>query len=132
MKYVCKDTGEIVHTYEDYLKTRHWALFRRMIADRRGWVCEKCGKKIEPACGNGNFLVEIVRRRLNRCRTPQEAHRAVSSVYGIDILPDNVNESRERVKALVSDMFPGVDLSVVDRNIICGDSLEIMKKWEED
>lgn len=87
---------------------------------------------LEPACGNGNFLVEIVRRKLNRCRTPQEALRAVSSVYGIDILPDNVDESRERVKALVSDMFPGVDLSVVDRNIICGDSLEIMKKWEED
>lgn len=87
---------------------------------------------LEPACGNGNFLVEIVRRKLNRCRTPQEAFRAVSSVYGIDILPDNVIESRERVKALVRDMFLGVDLSVVDRNIICGDSLEIMKKWEED
>lgn len=87
---------------------------------------------LEPACGNGNFLVEIVRRKLNRCRTPQEALRAVSSVYGIDILPDNVIESRERVKALVRDMFHGVDLSVVDRNIICGDSLEIMKKWEED
>lgn len=49
MKYVCKDTGEIVHSYEEYLKTRHWALFRRMIADKRGWVCEKCGKKIDNA-----------------------------------------------------------------------------------
>ena len=54
---------------------------------------------LEPACGNGNFLIEILRRKL---RTLAEQYRndplaydthllqVVSSMYGIDILPDNI------------------------------------------
>jgi len=61
---------------------------------------------LEPACGTGNFLVEILRRKLNvvvnRYRKNQlEFERyavlAVSSIYGIDILEDNINACRERL-----------------------------------
>lgn len=74
---------------------------------------------MEPACGNGNFLVEILRRKLDSakqmlCRWHPCKHdemmadlslRAVSSIYGIDIMADNVKESRERMYFELCDWF---------------------------
>ncbi len=61
---------------------------------------------LEPACGTGNFLVEILRRKLEVVkkryakRQPdyeRYAVLAVSSLYGIDILADNAEECRRRL-----------------------------------
>ncbi len=61
---------------------------------------------LEPACGTGNFLSEILRRKLNEVKAKYQASQyefefnavvAVSSVYGIDILEDNVRECRKRL-----------------------------------
>ena len=61
---------------------------------------------LEPACGTGNFLVEILERKLRvvdrRYRRSQIEHErytllAVSSLYGIDLLEDNVRECRKPV-----------------------------------
>lgn len=54
---------------------------------------------LEPASGTGNFLIEVLHRKLNVVETrykksQREYERyaviAVSSLYGIDILEDNV------------------------------------------
>lgn len=85
---------------------------------------------LEPCCGTGNFLVEILRRKLGHCETSEEAKAAVADIYGIDIQADNVEESKSRMKKIVSERFPGLDVSeILDRNIICGDSLKIMAEW---
>ena len=61
---------------------------------------------LEPACGIGNFLTEILNRKLNVVeakyrRSQLEFERnivsAISSIYGIDILEDNVIECRKRL-----------------------------------
>ena len=61
---------------------------------------------LEPACGTGNFLAEILERKLQVVESRYEkiqleyernAVLAVSSIYGIDILEDNVAECRNRV-----------------------------------
>ena len=61
---------------------------------------------LEPACGTGNFLVEILSRKLamveSRYKTSQfEFERyaviAVSSIYGIDILEDNIAACQTRL-----------------------------------
>ena len=49
---------------------------------------------LDPACGNGNFLVEVLRRQLDAGVLPATA---LGSVYGIDIMPDNVLECRQRL-----------------------------------
>ena len=61
---------------------------------------------LEPACGTGNFLVEILNRKL---KTVQDRYKksqleyernaiiAISSIYGVDILEDNAIECRERL-----------------------------------
>ncbi|MDE3021514.1 MAG: SAM-dependent DNA methyltransferase [Pseudomonadota bacterium] len=61
---------------------------------------------LEPACGTGNFLSEILKRKLrvvelryrkNQLEYERYAALAVSSIYGIDILEDNVIECRKRL-----------------------------------
>ena len=60
---------------------------------------------LEPACGNGNFLAEVLRRKLRACKRYEKsaleweknAFFAVSSIYGIDIMEDNVKECRKRL-----------------------------------
>ena len=60
---------------------------------------------LEPACGNGNFLVEILARKMNTIqwcpisliRYERETLRAVASIYGVDIQKDNTIECRERL-----------------------------------
>lgn len=99
---------------------------------------------LEPACGNGNFLVEILNRKLMTVGrlygSDIELYRthmveAVTSIYGVDIQQDNVVESRQRLIALCKKHFLesyGSQLSqgairalecVLKRNIICGNTL---------
>ncbi|MBN2583221.1 MAG: SAM-dependent DNA methyltransferase [Planctomycetes bacterium] len=97
---------------------------------------------LEPACGTGNFLAEVLERKLRvvgrRYRRSQvECERytllAVSSVYGIDLLNDNVVECRRRLLAIVethckslfnADFLRAVQF-VLERNIIHGDALSL-------
>jgi hypothetical protein len=88
---------------------------------------------LEPSCGNGNFLVEILRRKLKLCTTATDVSRAYASIYGIDLLADNVQESKDRMLTMCPGYANIEDIkNILDRNIICGDSLEIMKRWEHD
>ena len=97
---------------------------------------------LEPACGTGNFLAEILSRKLDvvegRYRlSPVELERytllAVTSIYGIDLLLDNVTECRRRLLDIVKTKFPGQfseELAasiqfVLRRNIIHGDALSL-------
>ena len=100
---------------------------------------------LEPACGNGNFLAEVLKRKLevvdNRYSKSQlewerYAVLAVSSIYGVDILEDNANECRERLfqlfdisytKHFKSNCNDDCRRSVrflFNRNILWGDALD--------
>lgn len=91
-------------------------------------------KFLEPCCGNGNILAEIARRKFERCKNADEGLDALRSIYGIDILADNVLESRARLLSLYNASFevPPCKLlsaaAVIGANIQLGNSLEIMDK----
>ena len=68
---------------------------------------------LEPACGDGNFLIEILRRKLSllkdiKSQTEWEFKSliAVGSCYGIDILPDNAEACRTRLEEYVLSQHP--------------------------
>ena len=62
---------------------------------------------LEPTCGNGNFLVELLRRKLHFAFSANEddlvinLFKAVSTLQGIDIQRDNVIETRERMHDII-------------------------------
>lgn len=101
---------------------------------------------LEPACGTGNFLVEIlerklrvVERRYGRLQSDYERYAilAVSSIYGIDILEDNVQECRQRLfdivdrqysalfKRTAKEEFREAVRFILKRNILWGDALTL-------
>jgi len=49
---------------------------------------------LEPACGNGNFLVVIYKKKIVHGSTPLQA---LQTIYGIDIMPDNILECKKRL-----------------------------------
>ena len=101
---------------------------------------------LEPACGTGNFLTEILNRKLriveSRYRRSQlEFERnlvlAISSIYGIDILEDNVNECRKRLFEIADKKYTALFKQkaknelrhalkfILGKNIIWGDALDL-------
>ncbi len=69
---------------------------------------------LEPACGTGNFLAEILRRKLaivasRYAKSQLEFERyaviAVSSIYGVDLLEDNVQHCRERLFNIFNEIY---------------------------
>ena len=102
---------------------------------------------LEPACGDGNFLIEILRRKLAVCeervrrkqftQLQYEKHAvwAVSSIYGIELLPDNAEACRQRLYRYFCEQYerlfgkqskPACRRAVsylLERNIIMGDAL---------
>lgn len=101
---------------------------------------------LEPACGTGNFLTEILERKLTVAESrygrsqldyERNAVLAVTSLYGIDILQDNVLECRQRLfevfeqryarrfKEAAKDECRKAVRYILERNIICGDALTL-------
>ncbi|MFR9591810.1 MAG: SAM-dependent DNA methyltransferase [Rikenellaceae bacterium] len=101
---------------------------------------------LEPACGNGNFLAKILERKLTvvrRCyaksRTDYELYAliAVSSIYGVDIQLDNVEECRDRLYNIFTNEYIALFKNstteeylksiryIIDKNILWGDALTL-------
>ena len=75
---------------------------------------------IDPACGNGNFLVEVIRRKIAGGSTPLQA---LETTYGVDIMEDNVQEARQRM--LDAAGSPSGGEQVVTHRIRCANTLEV-------
>ncbi len=107
---------------------------------------------LEPACGDGNFLVEILRRKLKVVKgryrkSPSEYEKyavlAVTSMYGVDILQDNVDACRKRLfdiwnkeykkncKKDANDECREAVKFILKRNILCGDALTLKTSTDE-
>jgi len=107
---------------------------------------------LEPACGDGNFLTEILERKLcvvaarygkSQLDYERNAVLAVSSIYGIDILEDNVAACRQRVfevfdqnytalfKTAATDDCRMAVKYILTRNIIWGDALTLKTVGEK-
>ncbi len=103
---------------------------------------------LEPACGTGNFLVEIMSRKMeavrrqfvkNRFEYDQASAMAVSSMYGVELLPDNVDACRNRLLTQYLETYrqhqhqeasPELERCVsflLRKNILCGDALTMLR-----
>ena len=102
---------------------------------------------LEPACGNGNFLTAILKRTLSELRRKyknspydyeKQAIVAIGSLYGVDIMRDNVEECRERLFSIWNEEYTAHCKSeaseearqaakfIISRNIINGNALTLM------
>ena len=73
---------------------------------------------LDNSCGDGEFLGEIVIRKMERSGCSLE--QALRTTYGVDLMEDNVSECRKRLAG--PDPTPEI-LEIVNRNIVCHDGL---------
>lgn len=111
--------------------------------------CERIDSRfLEPACGNGNFLAEVLRRKLrtvdskenvkNPSRWERDGILALCSIYGIDLLADNAVECRDRLLGVLSTAYEArfkeplsqratrAAAFILSRNIVQGDALTLL------
>jgi hypothetical protein len=98
---------------------------------------------LEPACGDGNFLVSVLRRKLatvervygkNEFEKKHQALFALMCIYGIELLEDNSQDCRRNLLQILSDFFGGSDIptwrdaakAVLELNILQGDALTLL------
>ena len=86
---------------------------------------------LEPACGTGNFLVEILERKFKLCENWEDGLRALKSVYGVDIQQDNVEEAKGRLFEMYINRFPKspaisglIAAQILENNIVCGNFIK--------
>lgn len=95
---------------------------------------------LEPACGSGNFLVEVLRRKIAAVELKygksdfEKRHYSlltVMCIYGIELLPDNIAECRTNMLGTLADHL-SLDTSqdlyqaashVLSQNLVHGDAL---------
>lgn len=102
---------------------------------------------LEPACGDGNFLSAILERKLGEVRRKYKSSVrdyeyysviTVGSLYGVDIMQDNVEICRQRLFKIWDKQYKSVCKSdcsdemrdairfIIARNIVCGNALTLM------
>jgi len=70
---------------------------------------------LDNSCGDGQFLGEVLIRKMENGSTFEQA---LSTIYGVDLMQDNVDECRRRLLCGREDLR-----HVVERNIVCADAL---------
>jgi len=106
---------------------------------------------LEPACGDGNFLIKVLERKLKVVKRvykksqfdyEKNALLAISSLYGVDLLYDNVKEARDRLynfflneykklyKEKINSNFLKSIKYVLSRNILQGNALTLKDNKE--
>jgi len=102
-------------------------------------MCDKIPKEIwadptktflEPSAGNGNFVVEIIRRRIVDYKIPWD--QTLKTTFSLELMQDNVDEMKERIINLLKDIAPNFNkkeaMKILDKNCVCHDFF----KWDFD
>jgi len=98
---------------------------------------------LEPACGSGNFLVQILRRKLAAVELKygksefEKRHFALHGlmcIYGVELLPDNIAECRDNLLEIFAgylrlneadDLYRAASF-VLSQNLVHGDALTML------
>ncbi len=77
---------------------------------------------LDPSCGDGQFLGEVLIRKMENGSTFEQA---LSTIYGVDLMQDNVDLCRERLLC-GQEQFR----HIVEKNIVCADALRYHYRFD--
>jgi len=78
---------------------------------------------LEPSCGDGQFLGEVLIRKMENGSTFEQA---LSTIYGVDLMEDNVELCKERLLCGREDLR-----YIVEQNIVCADGLRYHYRFDD-
>jgi type I restriction-modification system DNA methylase subunit len=77
---------------------------------------------LDNSCGDGQFLSEVLIRKLENGSTFEQA---LSTIYGVDLMPDNVKLCQDRLLC-GQEQFR----HIVEKNIVCADGLRYHYRFD--
>jgi hypothetical protein len=77
---------------------------------------------LDPSCGDGQFLGEILIRKMENGASFEQA---LSTIYGVDLMQDNIDLCRDRLLCGREDLRP-----IVEKNIVCADGLKYHYRFD--
>ena len=77
---------------------------------------------IDNFCGDGQFLGEVLIRKVEN---GIDFEQALSTIYGVDLMQDNVDLCRERLLCGQEHLRP-----IVEKNIVCADALRYHYRFD--
>lgn len=93
---------------------------------------------LEPSFGDGNFIIAILYRRIAEYSVDWK--NALETCYGVELMQDNVDETKERIIDLLNKLNIEYDKDVayeiMNRNLVCSDffkwNFEEWRPYRED
>lgn len=84
---------------------------------------------LEPTCGEGVFVIEILKRKFANCKKRKDYTTALQSIYAMEIQADNVEKCIQNVINLCGQYFKlnTAEVEIINDHIIQADSLKILK-----
>lgn len=77
---------------------------------------------LDPSCGDGQFLGEVLIRKVEN---GIDFEQALSTIYGVDLMPDNVKLCQDRLLCGREDLR-----HIVEQNIVCADALRYHYRFD--
>jgi type I restriction-modification system DNA methylase subunit len=112
MSGVDRDRNRILKTQEVFTPTEKVQTLLNEYSDQ---FKDPNQKFLDPSCGDGQFLGEVLIRKMENGSTFEQA---LDTIYGVDLMPDNVELCRERLLCGRNDLA-----HIVNRNIVCHNAL---------
>jgi type I restriction-modification system DNA methylase subunit len=109
---VDRDRNRILKTQEVFTPTEKVQTLLNEYSDQ---FKDPNQKFLDPSCGDGQFLGEVLIRKMENGSTFEQA---LETIYGVDLMPDNVELCRERLLCGRNDLA-----HIVNRNIVCHNAL---------
>ena len=78
---------------------------------------------LDPSCGDGQFLASVLYRKV---QNGTDFEQALSTVYGVDLMEDNVELCKERLLCGREDLR-----HIVEQNIVCADGLRYHYRFDD-
>lgn len=82
---------------------------------------------LDPCAGTGNILLYVFNERLMYCKCSEDVYNALSTIYGTELMADNVEECHERFMKRLQEI-EGLDKnkikSILEHNIVCTDTFD--------
>ena len=88
----------------------------------------------DPCIGTGNIYLWVLEKRLDNCKNANDVYKAISSMYGTEIMSDNVRECKRNILMTLLRFSADNDwdlkdkkiINIIDKNIVCTDTF----KWD--
>lgn len=83
---------------------------------------------VDPCMGTGNIILYVYKKRLEGIKMQRDKVKALSTLYGTELMEDNVEEFRDRLKELLRESYTDEIDRIANTNFVGG--VDALNDWD--